>query len=648
MKGRSSRRRRLGRAVVAAVVLAGAVAAPEGATVRAQDDDAQELADRYAPIVMLRTQESDCDPDGEPFAPMSVDKLLDNPQILLRQVGRGDPVMMRAPGASDLADLGEGFYLDFPGDALRPGCLYEQDFARFTAGQPSVMYAHVAQQADRPDRLALQYWLYWYYNDWNNKHESDWEFIQILFPAGSVAEALQTDPISVGYAQHEGGERADWDDDKLERDGTHPVVYSSQRSHASYFAPALYMGRSASEGFGCDNTESPSTRVDPDVVVLPDDAGGPDDPLAWVGFDGRWGERHPVPNNGPTGPNTKPQWTEPVTWHDGLRPSSFVVPTNDSPGNAVIDAFCGVVGWGSVQLNRFFAEPWLMLAALALIAALAVFLVRRTSWDVVEATPLARRRRLGEIIRLAGSTYRQHPGTFSAIGALAIPVALAALLVGSVIRRLPFIGDLVVVSDAEGGGGRLVISSMIAGIFTLIAFVVVSAAVAWLVGGPQGVGAGVGGATRAVGGRARELASSFIPAAIAIVLLPLTVIGTPVAVWLVVRWQFLPQVTMLEGHAGRRTLARSGRLTRRRWWHTALALLIVTVVIGAAGVVIGLVLLIAFTGLPLWALSAIVVACDVVVMPYGALVMTYLYGDAVAASADATADVEPAPAPALA
>src|SRR5262245_52401448 len=161
MKGRTSRRRRLRRAIVAAVVLSGAasVGASPTATVGAQDDDTQELADRYAPIMMLRTQEGDCDPDGEPFAPMSVDALLDNPQVLLRQVGRGDPVMMRAPGAADLADLGEGFYLDFPGDALRPGCLYEQDYGRLAAGQPSVVYAHVAQQADRPDRLALQYWL---------------------------------------------------------------------------------------------------------------------------------------------------------------------------------------------------------------------------------------------------------------------------------------------------------------------------------------------------------------------------------------------------------------------------------------------------------------------------------------------------------
>ena len=35
---------------------------------------------------------------------------------------------------SDLSGLGEGFYLDFPGIAIDPGCIYEQDFNRYTAG----------------------------------------------------------------------------------------------------------------------------------------------------------------------------------------------------------------------------------------------------------------------------------------------------------------------------------------------------------------------------------------------------------------------------------------------------------------------------------------------------------------------------------
>ena len=604
-----------------------------GAPTQAQPaNDVQTLADRYAPIVMLRTQADDCDEDGEPFAPMAVDLILDNPQIALRQLGNGDPTVMRGPGAADLADLGAGFYLDFPGDALTPGCLYEQDHDRFNAGEPSVVYAHVVQEAGHPDVLALQYWLYWYYNDWNNKHESDWEFVQLLFPASSVAEALGTEPSSVGYAQHEGGEQADWHDDKLQREGTHPVVYSSQRSHASYFSAAVYMGRSASEGFGCDDTEEPSTRVAPEVVVLPDRVATPDDPLAWIGFEGRWGERHSGPNNGPTGPNTKPQWTAPVTWQEELRDDSFVVPGGDSSAAQVVDAFCIVVGWGSVQYIRLVASPARVLFALAVLGALVVFLVRRTSWRVVETAPLRHRRRAGEIWRLAVGEYRRRPGVFAGAAVLAVPIAALAAVVGIVLTRAPFVGRFVEVADPDAASTRLVTSSLIGGALLALPFVVISAFVAAAVDDGGGTRSSPRRAWAVVRERAGSLLTAFLLAVVVIVLLGLTVVGVPVAIWLFVRWQFMAQAAVLESRGGRAALARSGELVRRRWFHTALVAGVTLVIVNALGIVVGLVLLVVFTGLPLWALSAIVVLCDLLVLPFGALVMTYLYGDAVVAA----------------
>ena len=54
----------------------------------------------------------------------------------------------------------------------------------------------------------------------------------------------------------------------------------------------------------------------PDVVVLPDSVDDPNDPLAWLGFNGRWGERQGGPFNGPTGPAAKDRWLDPAPWFE--------------------------------------------------------------------------------------------------------------------------------------------------------------------------------------------------------------------------------------------------------------------------------------------------------------------------------------------
>jgi hypothetical protein len=106
----------------------------------AQSDSDQELVDKYAPIIMIKAQEGgECDNNGEQYAPTSVDIVLDNDQIVLRQLGTDNPVLKAAPSANDLFALGEGFYLDFPGDALDPGCLYEKDFRKYSGDRRAVV-----------------------------------------------------------------------------------------------------------------------------------------------------------------------------------------------------------------------------------------------------------------------------------------------------------------------------------------------------------------------------------------------------------------------------------------------------------------------------------------------------------------------------
>jgi hypothetical protein len=592
---------------------------------------ARELARTYSPVIMLRDFHVGCG-EGEHYVPMQVAALLGNPEIALRQVGNHDAVIQWGPTAADLHDRGPGTYLDLPGAALKPGCIYAEDSARYAPLSQSAVYAHVATEAGKPGYLAVQYWLYWYYNDWNDKHESDWEFVQVLFKASSADQALRTGPFEVGYAQHTGGETAAWDSDKLQRQGDHPVVYPSEGSHASYFEPALFLGRSASEGFGCDNTQGPSTTVVPTAVLLPDHPGA-DGRFAWLTFQGRWGERHAGPNNGPDGPFGKPRWRKPVTWEERLRPSSFVIPGGSDTPPAVVKTFCDVVGRGSVVYVRYAAQPAAVLATFGVLFLALLFLLRRTRWDLVAATPVVRRRRSGQIARAAFNLYRRHVPAFLLVGLLAVPIGMLAVLDVVALPHIPYLGTVVRVSTEQAPpGNRILFSSWVATSFWPLTVLLISATVAVLLGegGSRITLREAAGAIRDVARMWRPLAWAYLPAAAAILLLSWTGIGLPVAAWLTVRFQYLGQIVMREGLTGSAARARAGELVRGRWWHTAVVAVIVWAGIHALGVLLGLVLLVSFPSLPLWTITVIVLVAQVALTPLGAIALTLLYGDAVA------------------
>ena len=257
------------------------------------------------------------------------------------------------PTAKDLSKGLFDYHLDFPGSALAPGCDYLRWERMLVEGQAPVVYAHVVTDAERPGKLALQYWLFYVFNDWNNLHEGDWEMIQLVFDASTPAQALEQAPVEVGYSQHEGAERAAWNDDKLERvDGTHPVVHPAAGSHANFYGEALYLGSSAEQGVGCDDTRAPAFDIRPTVETIPSDPAQARADFPWIAFEGRWGELQPAFFNGPTGPNLKTQWTEPIRWSEGWRDRSYTVPGGSAFGSGATDSFCGVIEHGSRALVR--------------------------------------------------------------------------------------------------------------------------------------------------------------------------------------------------------------------------------------------------------------------------------------------------------
>ncbi len=586
--------------------------------VTASDDptsaDALTLAERHAPVVVLKAQSGPCDPDGEPFAPMPVDVVLDNDDVTLRQAGEGDPVVRRGPTASDLHGRGQGFFLDFNGLTLDPGCVYEQDYDTYTEGVDPVVYARVVSQPDAPGQLALQYWFYWYFNDWNNSHESDWEFIQVLFDASSIEEALETDPTAVGYAQHEGGERASWEGDKLQRDGTHPVVYPSAGSHASYFESSTFLGRNGTEGFGCDTTRGPSVITRPGVVMLPDTADAADE-LAWIDFAGRWGERQAGVFDGPTGPSTKTRWTDPIGWHDDLRPASVTIPGGAESNETILDTFCDVVAFGSDQLRLAQRSPVRTVVILAVVGLLARSIAARTSWSSVPATPLRRRRRTGQMIRGAFESY------WTSRGAM-IGVALAYLPAATVV------GIVAAATDFTAG-------QAVAGALTSVMVVVAAAWIAafWHLASDDHDQAFTG-AVALVVHQLPQLIATIARAAIIVIVLAATVVGVPWAIRQAVRYQFVIPVVITEHRSGADALARSSELVRARWWRTALTLALFSALAALISTATQLVLLVLSDGAPLWAYLAGSFTALGLVVPLVASPAVFLYGDAAADRAD--------------
>ena len=63
-----------------------------------------------------------------------------------------------------------------------------------TAGRRAI-YAHVATDPSDPGKLAVEYWFYYTFNDFTDKHESDWEMAQVDFAASTAARGASSGPV---------------------------------------------------------------------------------------------------------------------------------------------------------------------------------------------------------------------------------------------------------------------------------------------------------------------------------------------------------------------------------------------------------------------------------------------------------------------
>jgi Vacuolar protein sorting-associated protein 62 len=619
--------------LLAVCLLGLAVLAGSCARAQAASDSASQLALKYSPVVRLVAQQEPCG-HGEPYQPDNVNLVLGNDEVALRGPWDSATIVKVAPTADDLSAGLFGYHLDFPGSALSPGCDYEQWAKRLEAGSPPVVYARVVGDPAHPGQVALQFWFFYVFNDYNDKHEGDWEMIQLDFAAPDATQALALTPAEVGYSQHSGAELAHWGDAKLELvDGTHPVVYPAAGSHANYYESDLYLGRSAAQGVGCDDTVGPSRELLPKVIVVPTGKAEYLAAFPWLGYEGRWGEKQAGFYNGPTGPNTKTQWTEPITWADTTwRETSYAVPAGDSVGTNVSGFFCGSVAAGSNLLTAFVDNPWPVLLTLAALGAVLLWLASRTRWDLGAPLRLRRRRPWGSLITSAWHMYRTRPGLFLGIGLIFVPLGVIITVVQYVVFRLAGLDALV---DGVGASNAVValLAFALGASFTLLGLAVAQAVTALaMVELDEERSIGPWRAYKLALRRLWPLAAALFRAALIVALVDLTVIGIPIGVWLTVRWSLLAQVVALEDETGFSCLHRSGRIVRGHWLRVAS----ITFLVSGTGLLLGpvvgtLMLLLTSASFNVVNLAAGLIYA--VTMPFVTIVTTYLYFDLVVGQA---------------
>jgi Vacuolar protein sorting-associated protein 62 len=172
---------------------------------------------------------------------------------------------------------------------------------------------HGRPRRDASGRLWLQYWFFYYYNDFQlagpllsgGKHEGDWEMIQIRLDTGEQ-------PVEAVFSQHKGAERQDWSFvAKAQGAPATPLVYVARGSHACYFRAGTQW-----TGVWWDHADGKGPTIAPALVDL-------DPAPAWALWPGFWGDTKatpsPLDSSSPRGPVGHAQWSNPAVLVDTAR-----------------------------------------------------------------------------------------------------------------------------------------------------------------------------------------------------------------------------------------------------------------------------------------------------------------------------------------
>ena len=290
------------------------------------DADHERLLHRFRPALLYDSQEAY-------FADHPAQMVVNPGTILRRKDGglaRTDDGTLTlatlAPTYADGAKASKDDVLSTTGNG------YGKQYAALRERHPELKNHIVARaKRDSEQRLWLQYWLWYFYNDYRlaanyGLHEGDWELVQLRLGADENPDTAQ--PDYAVYAQHAKAERRPWD--RVHKDPNNAdtaQVYVARGSHASYFRPGVFATEVWADVCDAGRPSPPST-----LLIIGDH------PTDWAGWPGRWGDTtaattgldKSLTSNSPDGPCRKPHFQDPKKLFDDA--SDAVDPKDPLPG----------------------------------------------------------------------------------------------------------------------------------------------------------------------------------------------------------------------------------------------------------------------------------------------------------------------------
>jgi hypothetical protein len=303
------------------------------------------------------------------------------------------------------------------------------------------------------------------------------------------------------------------------------------------------------------------------------------------------------------------------------RTTSPRLPGGSIAGPQITGAFCGAVAQVSDFINLEAKSRTLAIATIVGLVALIALFVGLTRWRPVDLTELRAKRAFGQLIRAARQLYGHH-------WTILVTIALAGLVIvaGTNLLATLLAGGSSANEAAGRSGVNLALADLVESIARPVALAVVAAIVVIFMrllveSRPAGFRACWSGMRE----RFWRILAALLLATLGILLMAITVIGLPFAIWKLVGWSFVGQEVLFTDKSLRESFRSSSDLVRGRWWRAVRVVVFLVAILFVAGPVLTLGLI--FTPLPFLAINLLGALIFSLLIPYVVIAQTLLYFD---------------------